>query len=178
MTHLIFSCKIPKDGTLKIQAPGQSQKFCWNPFNTFWLYSARPPTMPSKLHCIYPCHPFNTITRILHNNQNITYGKSEILSPLCIIFIFVVLEIPVITQYKYLPELLFLQFLSTNYHYPISFLHKLFSSLAGNTAPPTHVFLRLANCPFNFFHQLTKMPPSALFSRYLDGTIPSTVVYC
>ena len=56
----------------------------------------------------------------------------------------------------------------------------LLSSLAGNTAPPTHVILRLANCPFNSFHWLTKMPPSALFSQLLDGTTPSTLAleYC
>ena len=81
-----------------------------------------------------------------------------------------------------LPELLFLfiQFLSTctNYHYPISFLHMLLSSLTGNT--PTHVILRLANCPFDSFHWFTKMPPSALFSQLLDGTTPSTSAlrYC
>ena len=48
-------------------------------------------------------------------------------------------------------------------------------SLAGNTAPPTHVILRLENCSFNSFCWFTKMPPSALFSQLLYGTTPSTL---
>ena len=61
------------------------------------------------------------------------------------------MEIPIITQWKYLPELLFLiiQFLSTNYHYPM-FL----PSLAGNL----HLCLfslAYKNAPFSSFFSIT-----------------------
>ena len=42
---------------------------------------------PSKFYCIYPSHLYNAITGILYDNQNITYGTSEILSPFSIIFL-------------------------------------------------------------------------------------------
>ena len=109
------------------------------PLQSFIVYTLVTLSTPSPESC--------TIIKILHT-VHLKYYPLSVLY-----FIFVVLEIPVITQQKYLPELLFLfiQFLSTNYHYPISFLHMLLSSLATHVILRLTLFTGLQKCPLQLF---------------------------